>query len=302
MFLRRYFQNKLDTKIARGIIIIDKESGITSHDEVNRLRYFFKTRKVGHSGTLDQKVTGVLVCGLGRGTKVLEYILLSEKIYDCEIVFHATVNLWDFETVMAQFIGTIVQLPPVKSRVKRVARERDIYRLELLGFASDGRTAHIRCAVERGTYIRKLCHDMGEQLGCGAHMGHLRRIQAGPFFSHDPRIVTTRQLQGMFNFSKDRWFGWWYLWRLGRYIIPIESVMTSIPRVVVDPRLRGPLQSGSDVFVPGILSHDKYHVGDVVQVVDTRGILLAIGIAWYSSHELIDINKGIAVRTTKVLV
>lgn len=307
VMLRNYFQKKLDEKVARGVIVIDKEAGITSHDEVDRLRRIFGTKKVGHSGTLDPKVTGVLVCGLGRGTKVLEYVLLSEKVYDCEIIFHKPVHRQDFGQVMKEFTGTINQLPPVRSRVKRIGRDREVYGLELLDFSNDGRSALIRCRVERGTYIRKLCHDMGQVLknvdgqSIGAHMGDLRRIQAGPFRLDTSRAVKTNYLQKLSCLAAKSW-GWWYLWQLGRYIEPIERVVADLPRVVVDGRLRGPIQSGADIFRPGVIGYGEIEVDDLVQVVDEHGRLLAVGIAAMNSREIKETQKGTVVEIQKRFV
>lgn len=299
--LGNYFRKKLEAKVARGIVVVDKEAGITSHDEVDRLRQIFETRKVGHSGTLDPKVTGVLVCGLGRGTKVLEYVLLSEKIYDCEIVFHQKVSQQDFEQVIDQFTGNITQLPPLRSRVKRIEREREVYGIELRDFASDGRSAQIRCAVERGTYIRKLCHDMGQVLGVGAHMGELRRIQAGPCRHNDPALVTTAHLADIKR--KSRWplFGWWYTKQLALYVQPIERILVGLPQVVVDEQLAKPLAAGADLFVPGVDHSDDYRQGDRVQIVTHRGDVLAVGIAQMSSADLAHAVKGVAVEVTKVI-
>jgi len=299
--LKHYFQKKLVEKVARGVIVIDKEAGITSHDEVDRLRRLFKTRRIGHSGTLDPKVTGVLVCGLGRGTKVLEYVLLSQKVYDCEIIFHKKVTQKQFEQVMTQFQGKIVQLPPVKSSVKRVEREREVYGLELLRFAEDKRSAHIKCSVERGTYIRKLCHDIGTQLGVGAHMGDLRRTDAGPFGLHNSQVVTVSDLQALFRKSRLPVVGFWYIKKIMRCIEPIERALKGIPRVTTDSRLKKVIASGADLFVPGVFNAEEIQEGDMVQIVDENKKVLAVGHAEMTTKQMQVSEKGVAVKITKRL-
>lgn len=307
--LRNYFQNKLDQKIKRGIIVIDKEAGITSHDEVDRLRRIFGTRRVGHSGTLDPKVTGVLVCGLGQGTKVLEYVLLSEKIYDCQIIFHQKISRQGLLRVMGEFTGTITQLPPVRSRVKRVERNRTVYGLELLSFARDGRKAQIRCRVERGTYIRKLCHDLGQTMRddmgspIGAHMGDLRRIQAGPISLTNTSAVRTTELQRLKKKVLSPFLGWWYLWQLGRYVLPIERVLEQASHIVVDESLRDVISSGTPLYGPGVVEvRGRLCVEDMVTVGTSNGEVWAVGIAKMHGDDLRNKRKGVAVELDKVLV
>jgi len=259
--LQNYYKKKLQKKTARGVIVIDKEAGITSHDEVDRF----------------------------------------QKIYDCEIIFHKKISKERFEQVMEQFTGTIVQLPPVKSSVKRVERERDVYGLKLLSFASDGRRASIRCSVERGTYIRKLCHDMGEVLGVGAHMGDLRRITAGPFSLENSKPISTKELRRLKAKAKIPLVGWWYIRKIIHYIDPIERVLEGFPRVTVDGRLAKIIASGADLFAPGVLSADQVCVGDLVQIVDEGGTALALGEALMGGTEMQEKEKGVAVRITKRL-
>ena len=198
-------ENLIEKKLKSSLLILDKRSGKTSADEVYDLRRILslgkknKNIKIGHSGTLDPKVTGVLVIGLGKGTKVLEYILLAEKVYETEIIFHKKVKREEFLKSLKKFTGIITQLPPVKSSVKREEREREIYDLKLTNFSSDMRSAKFISSVEKGTYIRKLCHDIGEYLGVGAHMGELRRIKAGFFSLKNSKIITTEKIRILYK-------------------------------------------------------------------------------------------------------
>ncbi len=195
----KIFRKKTKKKYSNSIIIIDKKSGITSHDEVYNLRRILENKKIGHSGTLDPKVTGILVMGIGKGLKILEYMLLSEKIYDAEFLFHQKISQEKFEKTRREFLGKISQLPPVKSSVKREVREREIYDLKILDFDKNNRWVKLRTAVERGTYIRKLAHDMGEKIGVIISMGDLRRIQVGKFSEKNSNFITSSILRKKFK-------------------------------------------------------------------------------------------------------
>jgi H/ACA ribonucleoprotein complex subunit 4 len=300
--IRHYLENKLEGKIARGVIVLDKEAEITSHDEVNRLRTIFHTRKVGHSGTLDPKVTGILVCGMGRGTKVLEYVLLGAKTYECEIEFHAPISQEAIENTLPQFRGTIEQMPPRKSSVKRERREREIYELDLLSYANDNRSARFRAKVERGTYIRTLCHDMGQALGVGAHMGELRRTQAGPFDVQTTGIYTSEQLERWCKQATWPVVGWWYLYRLIQVMLPIETLTRELPQVVIEDALTPVLASGAPLYVPGVMQADTCARGDAVCISTRGGMAVAIGIAQMSSQEMQEQTKGVAVQIDKRLM
>jgi tRNA pseudouridine55 synthase len=197
-----------------GILVIDKPQGLTSHTVVQRVRHTCKVKRVGHAGTLDPLATGLLIIGVGKCTRLIEYLVASEKSYratfvlgkvtdsqditgeviseDC--VAHITADM--IHQTCAAFVGTIEQVPPMFSALKqngvplyRLARqgvevERQkrsitISRLNVEHIDADQVTIAVDCS--KGTYIRTLCHDIGQQLGCGACMTSLRRIRSGCF-------------------------------------------------------------------------------------------------------------------------
>lgn len=197
-----------------GVLVVDKPAGWTSHDVVGKLRRLAMTRQIGHAGTLDPMATGVLVLCLGRATRLLEYVTGQAKTYLAEITFGATTNTYDAEgevtaraavpaltfaelaRALEAFRGTIWQRPPAFSALKRDGvplyqraragevvevepRPVQVYALDLLAW--DGERAQIRLRCGAGTYVRSLAHDLGEQLGCGAHLSALRREAVGPF-------------------------------------------------------------------------------------------------------------------------
>lgn len=199
-----------------GLVVVDKPSGWTSHDVVARLRRLLSTRKVGHAGTLDPLATGVLVCGVGRGTKLLGHLALTDKEYLATIVLGSATSTDDIEgevvwrgprgpasidevelgEALQQLTGSITQVPSSVSAVKvdgrrayarvrageqvRLAgRQVQVSRLDLLG-RRDGEL-DVRVACSTGTYVRALARDLGQALGCGGHLSALRRTRVGPF-------------------------------------------------------------------------------------------------------------------------
>ena len=162
-----------------GIINIDKPSGPTSFDVSEFVMKTLGLRKTSHFGTLDPKVTGVLPIALNRACKLTGFFLGEDKEYIGIMRLHEPVSPEVLEKAIKDFTGKIMQLPPVKSRVARVVREREIKSFEVLETKEQDILFRVSC--QGGTYIRKLIHDLGEKLGIGAHMLELRRIRAGIF-------------------------------------------------------------------------------------------------------------------------
>ena len=196
-----------------GIVIVDKPEEWTSQDVVSKLRSVFQTRRIGHGGTLDPMATGVLPVFVGRATRGVEFFEHAEKTYEAVLQLGITTNTEDttgtvleekpvsvtreqFLTALDAFRGEIQQIPPMYSALKvngqklyelarkgkeveRKPRTITIHQLECLEFA--GNTAKIRVRCSKGTYIRTLCKDIGEKLGCGGCMAALRRVGAGAY-------------------------------------------------------------------------------------------------------------------------
>ncbi|HZA20377.1 MAG TPA: tRNA pseudouridine(55) synthase TruB [Actinomycetota bacterium] len=198
-----------------GVLVIDKPPGITSHDVVDEVRRRLATKKVGHGGTLDPEATGILMVGVGRATRFLEYSQRAPKRYTAVGVFGITTSTQDasgeiievrpaeitradVERVAGGFVGEIDQVPPMVSAVKiggerlykkarrgeeveRAARRVTIHELTVTDFDPDGPRATFDVLCSSGTYVRTLVNDLGEALGCGAHLESLRRVAAGGF-------------------------------------------------------------------------------------------------------------------------
>src|SRR6266567_729540 len=197
-----------------GALLIDKPAGPTSHDVVENIRRNFRIKKVGHCGTLDPNATGLLIILLGRGTKLSEKLMSDDKIYagtmklgettdsydaDGELVASLPVpplTLEQLNEMAAAYIGDQMQMPPMVSAVKikgvplyklarkgmeveRKPRLIHIYKFRFSAYAEP--IAHFRLACTKGTYVRSIAHDLGQKLGCGAHLATLRRVVSGKF-------------------------------------------------------------------------------------------------------------------------
>ena len=196
-----------------GIVIVDKPQGWTSQDVTARLRRVFNTRRIGHGGTLDPMATGVLPVFVGRATRGVEFFEHAEKTYETVLRLGITTDTEDItgtvltqcdvsvtdealEAVLEKFRGEIMQIPPMYSALKvggqklvdlarkgkeveRQPRPITIHELILLGTDADG--IHLRVHCSKGTYIRTLCKDIGQALGCGGCMAALRRVSAGEY-------------------------------------------------------------------------------------------------------------------------
>ena len=188
-------KRKTEELISYGIVNIDKPSGPSSHQVSDYVKKILGIGKAGHSGTLDPKVTGSLPVALGRGTRVVQALLVAGKEYVGIMHLHKEVDDALLAETCSHFVGKIDQLPPVKSSIKRRLRQRKVYYFEILDRM--GKDVMFKAGVQAGTYIRKLVHDIGERLGCGAHMHELRRTKAGPF--SEDTMVTLQELSDALN-------------------------------------------------------------------------------------------------------
>jgi H/ACA ribonucleoprotein complex subunit 4 len=275
-----------------GVVPVDKPAGPTSHDIVSRTKRVLRVPKAGHGGTLDPNATGVLPVFLGRATRLSGLLLRSGKAYDAVARFHGPVTQEAVESLAAEFVGEIRQLPPVRSRVKRAWRTRAVYTLEVLSV--EGRDARLRTDVEAGTYIRKLIHDMGETLGTGAHMTGLRRTRAGPF--REEAAVTLEVLAEARAHAEGGDAS-----ALREAVRPGEVLCTPLPRLVVDEGAARALARGAPLAAPGILRFEApLATGDEVAVLDASGEWVALGNSLVDGETLGPGARGWTVKTRKV--
>ncbi len=255
-----------------GILLLDKPSGITSNDALQQVKRLFFAKKAGHTGSLDPLASGVLPICMGEATKVSAFLLDADKRYEVrcqlgiktatadaegEVISTRPVENYSdaqIEAVLEQFRGPIEQIPPMYSALKhegqrlyklarqgieveRESRPVEIYELVLTGRGDDWLDIAVHCS--KGTYVRTLAEDIGEQLGCGAHVSALRRTAVGPY--SDERLVTLEQLQSIKDEDKCA---------TDDLLLPIESALTQWPDVRLSADAAFYLRQGQAVLVP----------------------------------------------------
>jgi len=205
-----------------SILNIDKPAGPTSFSVSSYIRREVGVSKTSHFGTLDPQVSGVLPVGLGRACKLSDYFMHKDKTYVGIMRLHEEVPEKKLKEALKEFIGKISQLPPVRSRVKRAVREREIKTFDILEI--DGKDVLFETQVQAGTYIRKLIHDMGEKLG-GAHMLELRRTKAGIFEEPSYSLYDLDKAVDLYKKGDEK--------ELRKLLIPAEIVSQVVPSLQV---------------------------------------------------------------------
>jgi len=280
-----------------GTINLDKPAGPTSHEVAAWIKRIMKLEAIGHGGTLDPKVTGVLPVTLEESTKMVQALLYSGKEYVCVLKLHGDIVDARIKQVLGEFEDEIFQRPPLRSSVKRQIRTRRIYYIDYL--EHEGRNVLFKVGCEGGTYIRKLCFDVGEILGVGGHMQELRRSRAGPFVESSSKSVTMHDVAywfGEYQSTKDQSF-------LCRFIEPMESALSMLPKIVVRDSAVDALCHGASLTAPGVLQVDSGIVKDnVVGVFTLKGEAVALGKALVSSQEILDLRRGSVAGLVRVLM
>jgi len=278
-----------------GIVNIDKPSGPTSHQVSDYVQKILKISKAGHSGTLDPGVTGVLPLALGRATRVVQLLLTAGKEYVALMHVHKDVSKDKIIQTCSEFVGKIQQIPPIKSSVKRRKRQRSIYYINILEI--NERDVLFKVGCEAGTYIRKLIHDIGKKLGCGAHMAELRRTKAGPF-NEITNLVTMQDLTDAFYYFNEE-DNEKYI----RYCIqPIEKAVGHLAKIYVLDSAVDSLCHGANLNLPGISELDSgIEKEDIVAIMTLKKELVGYGAAKMSSNDMLG-EKGLAVKIDKVFM
>ena len=231
-------------RLAFGVINLDKPPGPSAHQVTGWVRDLAETERAAHAGTLDPKVTGCLPILLGDATRLAQAFLEGEKEYVAVLCLHGPAPD-DIESVLAEFEGPIYQKPPKKSAVVRQVRVRTVSELTALEIEERRTLLRIRC--ESGTYVRKLCHDLGLALGTGAHMGDLRRTGTTPF--DDTDLVNLHELTDALAFADDC-----DTEPLFDAVQPAERALSHLPRVVIAESAAREVSEGAPVYAPGVLS------------------------------------------------
>ena len=278
-----------------GVINLDKPPGPTSHEVSAWVKRIVDVSKAGHAGTLDPGVSGVLPIALEKATKVIGVVTHTSKEYVVLMRIHRDVEQKLLERTISLFVGEIYQRPPLRSSVKRTLRKRRIHEIEILEI--DGRSVLMRVKTDPGTYIRKLCHDIGLILGVGAHMAELRRIATGPFREDETLVSLHRLSEAMHLYRK----GDESLMR--KYVLPVEYSVSHLPKIIIRNSAVDSIAHGAMLAVPGVsMVNRAITKGDLVALFTVKGELVAIGIAEMSGEEMILRDKGIAVKVSRVIM
>ena len=280
-----------------GIVNILKPPGMTSHDVVAFVRRCTKIKKVGHTGTLDPGAVGVLPICIGKATKVSDLIMAEEKEYRAEVKLGVTTDTQDsygeileqkkviadeqsIRNVIAGFIGTIEQVPPMYSAIKingqklyelarqgieieRKSREVIIHDIKIIKIDLENNRVLIHVKCSKGTYIRTLCYDIGEKLGCGAHMSFLLRTRSGQF-----DIDGTITVEEMEQHSSEG--------TMEQLLFPVDSVFESYNRISVDTAVETKIRNGNEIPIDRLKSENKYSLGDTLRVYNSNSDFLCL--------------------------
>jgi H/ACA ribonucleoprotein complex subunit 4 len=244
---------------------------MTSNEVVVEIKKIFNLKRCGHTGTLDPNVSGVLIVGLENATKAMPVLMGLDKEYEGVMHLHKDFEKKKLEEVISEnFIGEIVQTPPVKSHVARKPRKREVYYFNIL--EKDGKDVRFKTKVQAGTYIRKLIHDIGEKLSIVAQMKELRRAKVGHFL-----IENSHTLDEIKKACEE--------WKSGNethiknILIPIEQAIPHIKKVYVKDSSISSIRNGAPIMTSDITKLEQMGRNEMVGIFSSKNELIAIGLS-----------------------
>ena len=298
------------------IVNILKPTGMTSHDVVSRVRKILNIKKVGHTGTLDPDASGVLPICIGKATKVSELILNKDKGYICELTLGITTDTYDssgeileryedfnvsleeLEKAFDSQRGEIKQLPPMYSALKingkRMCdlvrsgrsdeielkyRDVNIKKLEILSYKDNKVMFYVKCS--KGTYVRSICYDVGQALGCGGHMSFLLRTESGKF--NLDNSITLEELE-IFKENET----------LDNYLYDIDYVLSNLGLIDINPLAVKSFVNGAIVYPKGFIKKEFKESDKLVRVY-TKGEFLGVG-------KLIKVDDTLCLKSDKLFI
>lgn len=304
-----------------GFLLIDKPTGVTSFDVVFRVRKLLKVRRAGHCGTLDPLATGLLIVAVGKATKLTQFLIGREKSYEVEAKLGQTSDTYDRDgnlseispteqitrevvaSALAEFRGSIRQRPPLYSAIKHEGkrlykyaragrevevpeREVTIHELELLEFEASQAKISVRCS--KGTYIRSLVHDLGEKLGCGAHVTELRRTAIGEISVAE--AISPAELAARVEVGDS-----------DSQLIGIAE-MLDLPELVVDAKRAGQVPHGIEIRAADIVESAAPVAADqLVALRNGHGNLLAVARTLLGSAQFGQQSEAKAIEYVRVM-
>ena len=298
------------------IVNIIKPTGMTSHDVVSKVRKILNIKKVGHTGTLDPDASGVLPICIGKATKVSELILNKDKGYICELTLGITTDTYDssgeilekcdnfnisleeLEKAFDSQRGQIKQLPPMYSALKingkRMCdlvrsgradeielkyRDINIKKLDILSYKDNKVMFYVKCS--KGTYVRSICYDVGQVLGCGGHMSFLLRTESGKFNLENS--ITLDELE-LFNQNNE----------LDKYLYDIDYVLSNLGTIDINPLAVKSYVNGAIVYPKGFIKKDFNENDELVRVY-TKGDFLGVG-------KLVKVDGTLCLKSDKLFI
>ncbi|MEI6294106.1 MAG: RNA-guided pseudouridylation complex pseudouridine synthase subunit Cbf5 [Methanomicrobiales archaeon] len=271
--------------IPSGILVIDKPRGPSSHQVTAWVGKMMGVH-VGHSGTLDPQVSGVLLVMLGRAVRLAPLLLQHQKEYVCLMRLHGDTTRQRLDEVMEEFTGRIYQRPPRRSAVARNLRIRAIHTLTVLDF--EERLVLFRVTCDAGTYIRSLCHHIGLALGTGAHMQELRRTKSGAFDEHDAYTLhdLADALSALSNGDGSL---------LRQMVQPIEEGVRDHPGITIRGSAVDAVVRGAALAGVGVLRSDQFKKKELIAIKTEAGEFVGIGEALLDSAKIVPGKPGLVV-------
>ena len=238
----------------------------------------------------------MLPIALEEATKVIQAFQLAGKEYVCVMRLHGDVSEEKLRRVFEEFVGEIYQRPPVRASVKRRLRTRRIYYLELLEV--EGRNVLFRVGCEGGTYIRKLCYDIGEVLGCSAHMQELRRTRAGPL-TEESNCVDLYDISYYCSLWKEKGDET----QIRKIVMPMEKALEYLPKIYIRDSAVDAICHGANLAAPGVVSLEtEIQKGDTVAIFTLKGEAVALATALATTEEILKMTHGFVAKTKRVLM
>ncbi len=275
-----------------GIIVIDKPKGPSSHEVAAWVGKMLGCQ-VGHAGTLDPQVSGVLLIMLGNAVRLAPLLLQHDKEYVCLMRLHKDIDRERVLRLAEEFTGRLYQRPPRKSAVKRALRIREIRNLEILDV--DGRLVLFRVECDAGTYIRSLCHHMGLAAGAGAHMQELRRTRSGAFGEKGMHTLHGVQDAAVAARAGDPA-------ALHAMILPVDAAVPDLPTVLIRDTAIDAVCRGAQLAGVGVLSMKEFKSGDTVAVLSQKNEFVCLGKALVPSASFKPGGTGLVIAPTTVFL
>ena len=293
-----------------GVINLDKPSNPSSHEVVAWVKRILKVDKtgkknmpphlsLGHSGTLDPKVTGCLITCINNATRLVKAQQSAGKEYVAIFKLHQHIEkVKQVEKALMTLTGPVFQRPPLISAVKKELRVRTIYESKMLDYDEKRDMGIFWVSCEAGTYVRTMCIHIGYILGCGAHMQELRRTRSGAL-KEDETMVTMHDIKDAQwhyeKFSNEAY--------LRRVIMPLEILLVQHPRIVVKDTSVNAICYGAQLMLPGVLRYESgIEIGKEIVLITTKGEAIAIAIASMTTSTIATCDHGIVARTKRVIM